>query len=112
MFDWVAARETLYRISKKQVGQFLNGPDKSDVYGFGFYCDAYNGTVYVVANTEEYHVHSYGDFQARFGPAAPEVFRWDIGNWKYPGGLFPSSSAEQHDFDEAWKEYQESLSQI
>jgi hypothetical protein len=112
MFDWASAGDRLYRISKKQVVQFLNGPDKGDVYGFGFFCDAYDGTVYLVANTEQHHLSSLRDFEARFGPTDPEIFRWDIGNWKYPGGLFPSSSTEQHEFDEAWKVYQELLSQI
>jgi hypothetical protein len=40
------------------------------------------------------------------------VFRWDIGNWKYPGGLFTPSSAEQQAFDTAWDEYREPLSRI
>jgi len=111
MFDWTAAAETLYSISKKQIAQFLRGSEKSDVYGFGFFCDP-DGFVYLVANTEHYHMSSLRQYQARFGPTAPEVFRWDIGNWKYPGGLFPSSSAEQEAFDHAWQEYQQQLMQM
>jgi hypothetical protein len=112
MFDWADAEDGLHRISKKQVVQFLNESEKGDVYGFGFFCDAYDGTVLLVASTEQYHLSSLRDFEARFGPTDPEVFKWDIGNWKYPAGLFPSSSAEQSEFDVAWKEYQELLSQI
>jgi hypothetical protein len=92
MFGWAAARERLHGISKKQVVQFFKGPDKGDVYGVGFFCDAYDGWVYLVANTEQYYHSSLRGLEARFGQTDPEVFRWDIGNWKYPGGLFPSSS--------------------
>jgi Domain of unknown function (DUF4303) len=112
MFDWPAAVDRLHRISKEQVVRFLAGPDKDDVYGAGLFCDAYDGSVYLVANTERYYRTSLRDFKARFGQTDPEVFRWDIGNWKYPGGLFPSSSAEQQAFDTAWEEYREPLSQI
>jgi Uncharacterised protein family UPF0047 len=113
MFDWAAAEDRLHCIAKKHVGQFLNGAEQSDVYGFGFFCDAYNGTALLVANTEQYYLSSLRDFEARFGPANAEVFKWDIGNWEYPAGLFPSSSAEQDEFEDAWKkEYQEPLSQI
>ncbi len=112
MFDWAAAEDRLHRISKKQVVHFLNGAEQDNVYGFGFFCDGYDGTVLLVANTEQYHLSSLRDFEARFGPTDPEVFRWDIGNWKYPAGLFPSSSAEQNEFEDAWKEYREPLSQI
>jgi hypothetical protein len=112
MSDWAAAEDGLHRISKKQVVQFLNGAEQDNVYGFGFFCDGYDGTVLLVANTEQYHLSSLCDFEARFGPTDPEVFRWDIGNWKYPAGLFPSSSVEQNEFEDAWKESQEPLSQI
>jgi len=112
MFDWVPAVERLHRISKEQVERFLAGPDKDDVYGMGFFCDAYDGTVCLVANTEHYHRTRLRDFEAGFGPTDPEVFRWDIGNWKYPGGLFPSSSAEQQSFNLAWEEYRAPLCQI
>lgn len=112
MFDWAAVEDGLHRISKKQVGQFLNRAEQDDVYGFGFFCDGYDRAVLLVANTEQYHQNSLRDFEARFGPTDPEVFRWDIGNWKYPAGLFPSSSVEQREFDTAWNEYQEPLSEI
>jgi Domain of unknown function (DUF4303) len=112
MFDWPAAVDLLHRISKEQVVRFLAGPDKDDVYGAGLFCDAYDGSVYLVANTEQYHRTSLRDFEARFGETDPEVFRWDIGNWKYPGGLFPSSSAAQQAFDTAWGEYRQALSEI
>jgi hypothetical protein len=112
MFDWAAAEDGLHRISKKQVVHFLNGAEQDNVYGFGFFCDGYDGTVLLVANTEQYHLSSLRDFEARFGPTDPEVFRWDIGNWKYPAGLFPSSSVEQRGFDTAWNEYREPLSEI
>ena len=112
MFDWAVAEDLLYRISKKQIGQFLDRAEQNRVYGFGFFCDGYDGTVFVVANTEHYHRNSLCDFEARSGPTDPEVFRWDIGNWKHPGGLFPSSSVEQREFDTAWKAYLELVSGI
>jgi hypothetical protein len=112
MLDWAAAVDRLQRICKEQVVRFLAGQDSNDVYGVGLFCDAYDGSVYLGANTEQHHKSSLRDFEARFGQTDPEVFRWDIGNWKYPGGLFPSSSAEQRTFDGAWQEYREHLSQI
>lgn len=112
MFDWPTAVDRLHRISKEQVVRFLAGPDNDDVYGVGLFCDAYDGAVYLVANTEQFHRASLCDFEARFGQTDPEVFRWDIGNWKYPGGLFLSSSVEQQAFDSAWDECREPLSQI
>ncbi|HEX3314693.1 MAG TPA: hypothetical protein VHR72_07355 [Gemmataceae bacterium] len=112
MFDWEGAGETLRRISTKQVGLFLNGPDKSDVYGFGFFCDAYEGCIYLVANTELFHQNSLRHFQSVYGQTDPELFRWNTGNWKYPGGLFPSSSAEQREFDAGWESSRQTLSAI
>ena len=112
MFDRTAAEECLHRISQPQIIRFLSGPDRGDVYGFGFFCDAHDGTVYLVANTERNHLNSLREFEERYGPTDPAVFQWDIGNWEYPGGLFPSSSAEQHQFEEAWREFQEPLSQM
>ena len=110
MFDWAAAANCLHRVAKTQVGRFLDCPEVAGVYGVGFFCDAYDGSVYLVANTEEYHQSHLREFQARFGPTDPEVFRWDIGNWKHPGGLFPSSAAAQVEFDAAWEEYRGPLS--
>ena len=112
MFDRAAAEDALHRISKRHVSQFLNGPDGCDTYGFGFFCDAYDGTVCLVANTQQYHLTSLRNFGAQFGPVDRDLFRWDIGNWKYPAGLFSSSSAEQREFYETWKECQVALSQI
>ena len=58
MVDWAGVGETLHRISKKHLVQFLKGRDKGDVYGVGLFCDAYDGNVYLVANTEQYHQSS------------------------------------------------------
>jgi hypothetical protein len=98
-------------MSVPHVHRFLSGPDADDVYGFGFFCDAY-GPVYLVADTEQYHCESLSEYEARFGQVDREVFRWNIGNWKYPGGLFASSSAEQREFDIAWKSYEALLRQL
>lgn len=35
MFDWEAAEEVLYTISKEQIGRFLERVDRDDLYGFG-----------------------------------------------------------------------------
>lgn len=73
-----------------------------ELYGIGFFADAASGTVFLVANTRGYHKDS---FQAMGLPADREpVFKWDIGNWMWPGGLFPSSSKEQRSFDAGWAE--------
>jgi hypothetical protein len=112
MFDWTAATDALHRISRNQIARFLAGPDKDDLYGIGFFYDAEEGIVYLVANTEQYYQSSLLDFENQFGPTDAEVYRWDSGNWKYPGGLFPSSSPEQLEFENAWKEYQWPLSQL
>ncbi|MBP3956059.1 DUF4303 domain-containing protein [Gemmata sp. G18] len=111
MFDRVAAEDRLYCISKKQIAQFLNGVEQDNVYGFGFFCDGYDGTVLLVANTEQYHLSNFLEYEARFGATDSEFFRWDVGNWKYPAGLFSSSSTEQSEFEDAWKEHREPLSQ-
>ena len=112
MLDWAAVVDRLHHISKQEVARFLAGPDAENVYGIGFFCDASNGRVYLVANTGQYHTTSLRDFETRAGTTDPDVFKWDIGNWKYPGGLFPSSSAEQQAFDKAWRELGASLSHI
>jgi hypothetical protein len=111
MFDWTAAENLLFHISTRQVAQFLAGPDKDDVYGFGFFCDALTGVCFV-ANTEPFHLASLRDFESRFGPTEPEIFRWEIGNWKYPAGLFPSSNPEQREFDDGWRENRKTLAAI
>jgi len=112
MFDWATAENVLYNISKKQIAQFLDGPERDEVYGFGFFCDSYQGSVYLVANTEKYHLASLVDYEKRFSPANADIYKWDIGNWKYPGGLFPSSSSEQKSFDNTWKHYGRLLVQM
>ncbi len=112
MFHWTAAADKLCRISTFQIHKFLKGPDVHDLYGIGYFCNACDGSVHLVANTEIYHQNSLRDFQTRFGPTDSEVFRWDIGNWKYPGGLFPSSSPEQVEFDSGWEAVRESLTQM
>jgi hypothetical protein len=112
MFNWAAAATDLYNASKSQIAQFLARPDNRDVYGLGFFCNADDGVVYLVANTEQYYRSSLLEFEKRFGPTDKEVYRWDSGNWKYPGGLFLSSSPEQLEFEKAWESYQKSLSQL
>lgn len=112
MFDWETATHVLHHISKNQVVRFLGGSDEDDIYGFGFFCDASTGVIYLTANTEQYHETGFSEFEKRYGPTDKEVYRWDIGNWKYPGGLFTSSSPEQLDFDRTWRQYQEALSQL
>ena len=37
--------------------------------------------------------------------------KWDIGNWRFPGGLFPSDSSEQTEFDRSWAEATEAIGQ-
>lgn len=105
MFDWSAAADALLRISRTHLARFLARPEAGDVYAVGFFCDAHVGTIYLVANTEEYHRRTLGEFEARFGLTDPNVFRWDAGNWEYPGGLFPSAGPEQAAFDAAWAEF-------
>ncbi len=112
MFDWNIMTNTLYQISKDQMAQFLKGPDKEDLYGAGYYCDANEGVIYLVANTEGYYKKNIQEFEKQFGVTDKEVFRWDIGNWKYPGGLFPSSSPEQIRFEKGWEKYQEAISYL
>jgi hypothetical protein len=112
MFDRTAAIDRLHQLSKEQIARFLAGPDKDDVYGIGFFCHAFWGEVCLVANTEQYHQTSLRDYELRFGQTDPEAFRWSIGNWKYPAGLFASSSMEQEPFDTPWEEFREPLSQI
>jgi len=111
-FDWAAATACLTRISRIQVGRFLVLPEADDVYGMGFFCNASHGNVSLVANTEQHHQRGLRQSRADRRTTNPKVFRWDTGNWKYPGGLFPSRSAEQTEFDAAWKEYRELLSRI
>jgi hypothetical protein len=95
--DWLKKR--LLALSKEQFLMFWEKTG-SDVYGVGFFCDALSGDVFLVANTRKYHNESFATSGL---PAEREnLFRWDIGNWEWPGGLFPSSSSEQRSFDESW----------
>ena len=112
MLDWSAAKETLYRISKKHLRQFLAGQVVKEFYGFGFFCDAYQGSVYLVANSLEYHHRTFKDFITQYGTTDEQTFKWDIGNWEFPGGLFRSSSPEQMEFDSAWNPIRQSLEQM
>jgi len=57
------------------------------------------GVVYLVTNTFAYHDLTVADKPL----ADKEFFKWDIGNWQYPGGLFPSASPEQREFDTTWE---------
>jgi hypothetical protein len=102
MFDWTAAADTLYQISKKQLTDFFRSQGADDIYGIGFFSDVIEG-VLLVANTEDYYLSSLRDFEAKWGATDREVFRWEIGNWQYPCGLFPSSSVQQDEFYYEWK---------
>ena len=112
MFDRVAAEDGLFRTSKRQIDRFLAEGEQDGLYGFGFFCDAFDETVLLVANTEQFHLTSIRSFEAEFGPTDPEIFRWDIGNWKYPAGLFPPVTAEQNLFEVLRKESLEPLSEV
>jgi hypothetical protein len=76
----------------------------SGFYGFGFFCDASNGLVYLVANSEEFHQESFNNMLSLMNTANEDQFKWDIGNWQFPAGLFPSASAEQRQFERGWVE--------
>ena len=90
-------RERLFALAKDQL--LLFSKQAHDLYGFGFFCDALSGDVFLVANTRGFHDESVKKLTSpAFGPS----FKWDIGNWKWPAGLFPSSSNEQREFDVAW----------
>jgi len=95
-----------------QVGRFLVLPEAGDVYGMRFFCDASHGNVCLVANTEQHHQSGLRKSRDYRRTTNPKVFRWDTGNWKYSGGLFPLRSPEQTEFDTAWEEYREPLSRI
>jgi hypothetical protein len=101
MFDWEAAEEVLYAISKEQVVRFLGGVNCDDLYGLGYFCDPIEG-VMLAANTRRHLAASLREYAERFGPADEESFRWDIGNWEYPAGL-AFSAEEQMEFDAAWE---------
>jgi hypothetical protein len=102
MFDREAAERVLYTISKVQFTRFLSHVDCDDLYGLGYFCDPLEG-VMLVANTRSSHDAGLREFIERFGPTDEEAYRWDIGNWKYPGGLAVSSTEEQMEFDAAWE---------
>ena len=112
MLDWSAARETLHKISKKHLHQFFVEQAAEEVYGFGFFCDAFQGSVYLVANSLGFHQRKLKDFISQFGPTDEQTFKWEIGNWQFPGGLFRSSSPEQIEFDSAWNPVRQSLEQM
>lgn len=100
--DWAAAEEVLHRISLGQVACFFDRHPAERVYGLGYFADAFAGGVYLVANTEEFHARNLAGDPAGAGSTEREEARWDIGNWQFPGGLFPSASPEQQEFDRAW----------
>ena len=41
-----------------------------------------------------------------------EAFRWEIGNWEYPAGLFPSASLEQREYAMDWQEFEQSMAEL
>src|SRR5437667_7730391 len=99
------ARSDFIELSKEYLNQFRQSSG-SDFYGVGFFCDAYSGDVLVVANSEDYHREAFGRHS---GTSSEDRFRWEIGNWNYPAGLFPSSSAEQRAFEEKWAKIKKRL---
>jgi hypothetical protein len=101
MFDWKAAEEILYAISKEQVARFLGRIDCDDLYGLGYFCDLNEG-VMLVAGTRRHLTASLREHVERFGPTDEETFRWDVGNWEYPAGL-ALSTEEQMEYDAAWE---------
>lgn len=56
----------------------------------------------LVANGHRYFTASLREYTEQWGSTDEEHFRWSIGEWEYPGGLAPSSSEEQMEFDAAW----------
>jgi hypothetical protein len=103
MFDWDHAEEVLYAISKDHLTRFLGQQGRDDIYGLGFFCDLIEG-VMLVANTRACHDSSFQESKNWSEKPNEALFRWDIGNWEYPAGLFPSDSEEQAEFDRVWKE--------
>lgn len=101
MFDWEAAEEVLYAISKEQVARFLGRGDCGDLYGIGFFCDPIEG-VMLVANTRRYLSASLREYVEQIDATDEETLRWDIGNWEFPAGL-ALSTEEQMEFDAAWE---------
>lgn len=98
-------RDQLLALSKDCVVRFLNSDQ--DVYGLGFFCDAYEINVYLVANTRKFLAE-----QAKLAVSAKDSLKWDTGNWEWPGGLFPSASPEQRAFDNSWKSIAKGLGSI
>ena len=126
MLDWAGATNLLYRITKQQILRFIEEHETAEVCGLGFYCDSLYGCVHLVADTEEQWRITLRDHKVSVANASPEairdypdlyqmspeVLRWDIGNWKYPAGLFPSASPDQRGFDTGWQPQQELLDSI
>jgi hypothetical protein len=108
--DWARAAGVLYDISLGQVTRFLEVVPAEEVYGLGYFCDAFAGVVYLVGSTSTHDRHHRRGID-RLSPADDELLKWDIGNWQYPGGLFPSASPEQREFDTAWSTFGRPLSE-
>lgn len=105
--NWIEAKETLLVLARLQLATFLESEEREDVYGIGFFCDSYQGSVCLVANTNSFHSRKFHEYIAEFGSGEGHedetTFRWDIGNWKYPAGLVPDA------FNAGWEKFEAAL---
>ena len=82
----------------RQLNQFL-ATNVPDCYAVGFFCDAFSGSVLLARIRRNFTAKTFDPFR---GIINEERFRWEMGNWKYLAGLFPSSSPEQKAYEKAW----------
>lgn len=105
--NWIEAEETLLLLARRQLATFRQSDEREDVYGFGFFCDSYQGSVCLVANTNSFHHRAFQEYIAEFGSREGHedetTFRWDIGNWKYPAGLVADG------FNAGWEKFETAL---
>jgi hypothetical protein len=98
--DWNAAREALVTASLAQLRRFMEATPLADFHAFGFTLQAFDGQIWLGANTETYHRQSWTDYRAKFDGTedGEEAFRWNTANWLLPAGILP----REPDLGPAW----------
>ncbi len=113
MLQWDAAEDALFQLAKAQLEDFFEETDLADLYGLGFFADPLEG-VGLVANGRRYLETARADYcQVAIDPNLnstrwDDQFKWEIGNWEFPGDLgYPLD-----DLDAVWDEFRAELKQI
>ena len=83
--DWVKIQDELFVLSKAEIDSFVMECTETDIYGFGFDCNADYGTVLLCFNSEKEFLNSCKGFPNESKVWLQTKLRWNTGDWKYQG---------------------------